>query len=97
MAEAAEGWKGAPFPTLGDGTRYRPEHVVLAGDGRRGRIAWVEWCHRDGSFMAAKERMTTAKTPRLRPGAWWAVVAWFVQADRSSRVPLRDLLDGGAV
>lgn len=73
---------GIPWPELGCGTPYvlgpggvsKVSHVDRPKE--EGVISWVEWCHPDGAHMPDGARMTKAKTPRLREGAWWAVVSW---------------------
>ena len=93
---------GVPWPTLGDGTPYvlpgksqpfRVRHAELEKE--TGTLQWVEWCHPDGSHMPDLDRHTKARTPKLRPGGWWAVVAWDSRDQHDSitaRHPLENLV-----
>lgn len=77
---------GVPWPSFADGSMYadrirRVTHVEASEN--VGTIQALEWAHPDGSYMKGEDRMTKAKTPRLKPGAWYAIVSW----DERDRFP----------
>lgn len=88
--------EGVPFPALADGCMVASDmRVVHVDSGALGRLLWVRWCTPEGRDMGNAARATPKG--KLKPGGWWATVAWYDEPPAAPVAPAgRDAPPGGA-